>query len=278
MMEWPDRGSVTNEGDLVMLFALQHTRFILKLKHGDVFQSHRGIFRHDDLIGKPWGSRVSSHLGKPFLLLQPSLSDVLLEMPRVTQVIYPKEVGFIIVNLGIGPGKHVLEAGTGSGGLTAALAFYVGVEGHVTSYEIRPDVQKIAETNLQKLGLDDRVTFRLADIENGFEEKNMDAIFLDVQNPYDYILQVRNSLKAGGFFGCLLPTTNQVTRLISALREYSFGFIEICEILLRYFKAEPERFRPVDRMVAHTGYLLFCRLVDIPDREDESGGDDLIED
>lgn len=263
-MDWYRQEDVAKEGDLVELYALKHTRFIFNLKKGDVFQSHRGVFRHDDLIGKPWGSQVQSHLGKSFLLLQPSLSDVLLEIPRVTQVIYPKEVGFILVNMGIGPGKHVLEAGTGSGGLTAALAYSVGAEGHVTSYETRADVQKVAYDNLKRLGLDGRVTLKLRDIRDGFDEKNQDAVFLDVQNPHDYIYQVRDSLRAGGFFGCILPTANQVIRLLPVLREAQFGFIEICEILLRYYKAEAERFRPVDRMVAHTGFLVFSRLVSLP--------------
>lgn len=274
-MEWYSQGEIAREGDLVMLFALKHTRFILSLKQGEVFQSHRGVFKHDDLIGKKWGSEVCSHIGKPFLMLQPSLSDVLLEMPRATQVIYPKEFGFILVNMGIGPGKNVLEAGTGSGGLTAALAFSVGQTGHVTSYEIRPDVQKIALDNLKKLGLDARVTFKLGDIGEGFDERNMDAVFLDVQNPYDYVSQVRQSLMPGGFFGCILPTANQVIRLLPVLREQKFGFIEICEILLRYYKAESERFRPVDRMVAHTGFLLFSRLLNLtmdePEEEIELG-------
>lgn len=267
-MNFNRQESNTKDGDLVELFALKHTRFIFKLKKGEVLQTHRGMFHHDDLIDKPWGACVQSHLGKPFLLLQPSLSEVLLEMPRSTQVIYPKEVGFILVNMGIGPGKHVVEAGTGSGGLTVALAFMVGTEGHVTSYESRPEIQKVARGNLEKLGLCDRVTLKLRDIGEGFEEKNVDALFLDVSNPYDYIPQVRECLKPGGFFGSILPTANQVTRLLPVLRENHFGFIEVCELMLRYYKTESERFRPVDRMVAHTGFLLFARHIQIGSQED----------
>jgi tRNA (adenine57-N1/adenine58-N1)-methyltransferase catalytic subunit len=154
---------------------------------------------------------------------------------------------------------HVLEAGTGSGALTTALAWAVGPTGHVTTYEIKEETQNLARKNLQKLNLDDRVTFNLGDIGQGFAETGVDALFLDVQNPYDYIDQVRACLKPGGFFGSLLPTTNQVSRLTAALLFNNFAFIDVCELMLRYYKPVPERLRPTDRMVAHTGYLVFGR-------------------
>jgi tRNA (adenine57-N1/adenine58-N1)-methyltransferase catalytic subunit len=119
------------------------------------------------------------------------------------------------------------------------------------------------------LGLEDRVTFVHRDIGEGFDETGVDALFLDVPNPFDYIPQVRKSLKLGGFFGSILPTTNQVVRLLSALRQNDFAFIEVNEILLRYYKPEPDRFRPTDRMVAHTCFLIFARpmlLASIPEQ------------
>ena len=161
----------------------------------------------------------------------------------------------------IGPGMNVLEAGTGSGAFTTALAFMVGSQGHVTTYEVRPEMQKLAKDNLIQLGLDDRVSFKLRDIECGFDETNVDALFLDLQNPEDFIPQVRAALKPGGFFGTILPTVNQVSRLIRGLNQHKFAFIEVCEIMLRYFKPVPHRLRPTDRMVAHTGYLIFARPV-----------------
>ncbi len=163
--------------------------------------------------------------------------------------------------MGIGPGQHVLEAGTGSGALTTALAYLVGKEGHVTSYEVRPEFQRLAQANLKRVGLEERVTFKLKDIREGFEEENVDALFLDVANPYDYTAQVRAALKLGGFFGSILPTTNQVTKLLIALRQEHFAFLDVCEIMLRYYKPEPDRLRPTDRMVAHTGYLIFGRPI-----------------
>jgi len=195
------------------------------------------------------------------------------ETRRNTQILYPKEIGFILVTMGIGPGQHVLEAGTGSGALTTAFAYAVGDEGHVTTYEARPEMQEVAISNLERLELSDRVTFKLRNIEEGFDETGADALFLDVPNPYDYMQQVRKALKAGGFFGSILPTTNQVSRLLNELRRNNFAFIEVLEIMLRYYKAEPERLRPTDRMVAHTGYLIFARPLLAERKEGESGLD-----
>jgi tRNA (adenine57-N1/adenine58-N1)-methyltransferase len=165
-----------------------------------------------------------------------------------------------------------MEAGTGSGGMTIALATAVGSEGRVTSYEQRPDMQNLARKNLERVGLASRVDFKLRDIQEGFDETDVDAVFLDVPNPYDYMSQVRAALKPGGFFCTLIPTFNQVEKTLHALRKQKFAFVEVCEILLRYFKPEPTRFRPTDRMVAHTGFLIFGRRIE---PSDDSRGREL---
>ena len=119
----------------------------------------------------------------------------------------------------------------------------------------------MARSNLQNLGMEERVTFKLGNVADGFSERDVDALFLDLPNPYDYMAQAREALKPGGFFGSILPTTNQVSQLLVALRRERFAFIDVSESLLRFFKPEPNRFRPADRMVAHTGYLIFARPV-----------------
>jgi tRNA (adenine57-N1/adenine58-N1)-methyltransferase len=183
-------------------------------------------------------------------------------LPRTTQILYPKDIGFIIVTMGIGPGQTVMEAGTGSGSMTTALAYAVGPEGRVISYEVKPDVQNLARKNLTRFGLESRVDFKLRDIQEGFDEAEADAFFLDVPNPYDYTSQVRDALKPGGFLCCLIPTFNQVEKTLQALRQTRFAFVEVCELLLRYYKPEPARIRPTDRMVAHTGFLVFARRIE----------------
>lgn len=250
------------EGDLAQLVGLTHKHFIFILQPGGDFQSHRGVIKHDDLIGKPWGSQVFSHTGAPFFLLQPSMSDILNELPRNTQILYPKDIGYILIQMGISEGQTVLEAGTGSGSMTIAMATAVGPNGRIVSYEKTPDTQNLARKNLQRIGLASRVDFKLRDIQEGFDETDADAFFLDVQNPHDYIEQVRATLKPGGFFGTLVPTYNQVEKILYALKKYDFAFVEVCELLLRYYKTNPARLRPTDRMVAHTGYLIFGRKIE----------------
>lgn len=268
-MEEQPTPHVAQSGDLALMVGPRGKNFLLRLKEGAKNETHRGILYHDELIGKPWGTMVMSHLGRSFMLLQPSLADLMREIRRNTQIMYPKDVGFILVTMGIGPGQHVLEAGTGSGSLTTALAFAVGPQGRVTTYEARPDFQRLAMKNLAGVGLAEQVVFKAGDAADGFEERGVDALFLDLPNPYDYLGHVRASLKPGGFFGTILPTVNQVEKLVVALNRENFAFIEICEILLRYYKPVADRLRPTDRMVAHTGYLIFSRPVLTPVSEFE---------
>ncbi len=265
---------IAQDGDLAQLVGLRHKHFILTLKAGADFQTHRGVLLHDDLIGKPWGTQVFSHSGSPFFLVQPSMADLLIDLPRNTQILYPKDIGFILVTMGVAPGQTVVEAGTGSGSMTIALASAVGPQGRVVSYEQKPDTQNLARKNLTRVGLAERVEFKLRDITEGMDETNIPAFFLDVPNAYDLIPQVRAVLRPGGFMCALIPTFNQVEKTLYALRRNNFAFIETCELLLRYFKSEPSRIRPTDRMVAHTGFLVFARRIE-PVTDER--GKDLIE-
>jgi tRNA (adenine57-N1/adenine58-N1)-methyltransferase len=254
--------STAREGDLAQLVGLTHKHFIFLLKSGGELQTHRGVLKYDDLIGKPYGSQVYSHTGAPFFLLQPSIADILNDLPRATQILYPKDLGYILVMMGITPGQLVMEAGTGSGSVTIAMATAVGAEGRVISYEQKPDTQSLARKNVERVGLASRVEFKLRDIREGFDETDADAFFLDVQYPHEYIEQVRAALKPGGFFGTIIPTFNQVEKTLTALKKHKFAFVEVCEVMLRHYKADPARIRPVDRMVAHTGYLIFARRIE----------------
>ncbi len=253
----------TRAGDLIQLVGLSHKSFIFTLIDGGEFHTHRGVIKHDDLIGKPWGIQIFSHNGSPFFLLQPSLPDILKSTKRATQIMYPKEIGYILIQLGVKPGTRIIEAGTGSGSFTTALSYAIGDSGRIYSYEAKESNQKIAIRSLEKLGLTGNIEFKVRDIREGFDEIGVDAVFLDVANPYDYLKQVKMALKPGGFFASILPTMNQVTSLLTALRRNDFAFIDVCDISQRYYKTEPSRFRPTDRMIAHTGYLIFARSVTI---------------
>jgi tRNA (adenine57-N1/adenine58-N1)-methyltransferase len=228
-------------------------------------------------------------MGFPFLLLRPSLNDRILHLRRISQIIYPKDAGYILLKMNIGPGARVIEAGTGSGALTMVLAHAVRPDGRVYSYDVRSDMQRLARKNLASAGLGDVVEFKLRDVAEGFDETDVDALFLDLPNPWDYLSQAHAALSSGGFFGSIMPTANQVSRLLVALERASFGFIEVEEILLRPYKPVAERLRPTDQMVAHTGFLIFARSLvpkgeataapgqgdEQPATEPEEGGNDV---
>ena len=253
--------TITHEGDLVLLVGVKHKNHLFRLESGKVMQTHRGEIRHDDLIGQPWGSVVQSHIGRTFTLLEPTLAEVILELPRRTQIMYPKDIGFILMTIGVRTGSVVGEAGCGSGAMTLALSEAVGPDGHVYSYDLHPDSLVLARKNLARFGKPERVTFQEADIELGLDQSSLDAFFLDVPNPERAVGPVRAALKPGGGFCCIVPTANQASVLLRALEDHRFAFIDVCEIMLRYYRSNPERFRPTDRMVAHTGYLVFARPV-----------------
>lgn len=265
------------EGDLVQLQGTGHRSHLLVLEAGAVLQTHRGVIRHDDIIGTAWGTRLESHQGNPFYLLQPSLSDLIKGLKRGTQIMYPKEISYILFHMGIGPGKRVIECGTGSGGLTTALAYMVGTTGKVYSYERKAQIQDLAINNLTKFGLQNRVDFKVGNAEDGFDEENVDAIILDLPNPQDYLHHVRKSLRGGGSLGMILPTFNQVEIILRELKLANFAMIEVSEILHRFYKTDWARLRPVDRMIGHTGFLIFGRKVDrlaAEDSDDEAFDDE----
>jgi tRNA (adenine57-N1/adenine58-N1)-methyltransferase len=254
--------TIAHEGDLVLLIGRDHKDFIVRLKPGGQLQTHRGCINHDDLLDQPLGREVHSHLGYPFVILEPSTYDLVQQLKRTTQIMYPKDIGYLLLKLNIMPGRRVIEAGTGSGGLTMVLARALRPDGRVYSYEARADILEVAQKNIESLGLSDCVEFRLQDIAQGFVETEVDALFLDVRTPWLYLPQVVEALKDSGFFGAIVPTTNQVIQLLPALEaQETFTNIEVEEVLVRPYKPVPTRFRPIDRMIAHTGYLIFARKV-----------------
>lgn len=273
MTENEQRG-IARAGEIAMLVGLKHKNHLFRLTAGARLQTHRGEIQHDDLIGLPWGTIVRSHIGRTFHLLEPTIADLINELPRRTQILYPKDIGFILLTLGIGPGKLVGEAGSGSGAMTLALSHAVGDSGHVVSYDSHPDSLDLARKNLARFGSPDRVTFRQRFIEDGLDETNLDAFFLDVPNPELVLGPVRAALKPGGHFACIVPTANQVSALLDALAQHQFAYIDVCEILLRFYRNNAQRLRPTDRMVAHTGYLIFGRPVTpLSDQGGDANGD-----
>lgn len=248
-------------GDRVLLLSERGRRFFVDLRRGDRFHTHKGIIEHDAMIGAAYGRPVLTHLHEVYYLMRPSIHDELMALKRVTQIIYPKEIGQILLKLDLRSGRRVIEAGTGSGALAMGLANAVAPDGAVYSYETRPEMIKVARRNVERVGLDDVVEFVERDIADGFTHQDVDALFLDVREPWDYMPQVVEALADGGHLGVLVPTTNQIVILLEDLRRGPFIAIEVLEVLLRHYKPVPGRLRPEDTMVGHTGYLLFARKV-----------------
>ena len=266
-------------GDLVLFVANDYKRFMVRLEPGGQLHTHRGIVYHDHVLGKSLGREIVSHLGSRLLVLEPSVYDLVRDIKRTSQIIFPQDASYLLMKMNIHPGIRVIEAGTGSGAFTLALARYVMPGGRVYSYDVREDMLRLAKQNLDRVGLSPYVDFKLRDISEGFDEVDVDALFLDVRTPTAYLAQSWAALKSGGFFGTLVPTANQVIDLLHYLPVQGFGYLEVEEILLRSYRAIPGRFRPMDRMVAHTGYLVFARKIYTPSHDvlesaidnDESG-------
>ncbi|WP_457638684.1 tRNA (adenine-N1)-methyltransferase [Persephonella sp.] len=245
------------EGETVQLTDGKHS-FFLRLKKGEVFGTHRGNINHDDIIGKEYGSEVFSHTGHRFLIVRPTLHDIILYgIKRKTQIIYPKDSAYITLKLGITDGMKVLESGVGSGALTIVMANAVKPSGKIYCYEREEKYIQNAYRNITLAGLEQYVEIKHQSLEEKLPENFFDAGFIDVREPWLYIENIKKSLKKGAPVGFLVPTTNQVSETLKALKEGRFIDLQVVELLERYYKPVPDRLRPEDRMVAHTGYLIF---------------------
>jgi tRNA (adenine57-N1/adenine58-N1)-methyltransferase len=250
-------------GELVHLVSKKGRRYTLVLKEGAVFQFSGERLPHNELIGQPEGISVQTSRGTPFIVLRPTLGEYILKMPRGAQVIYPKDLGLILMWADIYPGAKVLEAGIGSGALTMAMLRAVGDKGTVISYEIREDFAKKARENIERfLGPAPNLVIRMKNAYEGIEDGPVDRLVLDLPEPWLVVPHVVTALRSGGIFLCLLPTVPQVQQVVAALRaEKGFGFIETFETLLRTWNIDGRSVRPDHRMVAHSAFLTVARRV-----------------
>ncbi len=249
-------------GDMILLLDPEGKRIVTRLTPNARVDSHLGFIKHETLLEYEFGSQTPTQLGERFVLLEPSTLDLVMNVSRATQIVYPKEIGYLLLKMNIHPGMTVLEAGTGSGAMTLALAQMVQPTGKVYTYEERAEHQENARKNIARAKLTPYVEFRERDIRAGFDEKNADALFLDVREPWLFLAQAHAALCPGGFFGSLVPTTNQVSDMLAEMERMSnWVEIEVSELLHRKYKLNAERLRPDDRMIAHTGFIITARPV-----------------
>lgn len=247
-------------GELIQLVSPKGKRYLKQAGQDEVLHTHDGALDMRQVLQAGFGCIVYTHLGRAYRILKPTLYDLLKNVKRKTQIIYPKEIGYILLKLDIRPGSRVIEAGSGSGALTVAMSWFVGKGGKVYSFERRQEFFELCARNLNKFGLAENVEQHLADIDHGFGLQDAHAAFIDVRAPWDCLPHLVQALQDGAPVGFLLPTMNQVSSLLSRLEAAEFSDLEVLEILLRRYKPVAERLRPEDRMVAHTGYLLFARV------------------
>ncbi len=249
-------------GDMVLLYSPRRGKsFLVQLEEGKRFHTHLGVVEAAEVMAAGPGGKVMTSKGEELLVIIPPLSEVVRRAPRRTQIVFPKDASYVVLNLDVRPGSRVLECGCGSGAMTAVLASLVGDEGKVYSYERREEFLELARSFVERLGLSSRVEFKLRDASEGFDERGLDAVFLDLPDPWNHMEAAVTSLAPGKAMGVLVPTFLQVERTLEAMRAFGLSYVRICEILLREIKPNPGRVRPEDRMVAHTGYLLFGHRV-----------------
>ncbi len=258
---------IIKENDLIFLVLDERRRWLVEVKAGDLFHTHRGIIEFDDLIGKPFGSCIFSKphesQGYKFFILKPLPSDYVLHMSRKTQIIYPEDAGLILIYSGIGPGSEVIEAGCGSGALSCILGNYVRPDGHIYSYDIKEKSLKRAKRNIEKANLKEIVSIQYGDIIlDDFNHKNVDAVVLDMAQPWKAVEKVKDYLKLSGILVSFSPTIEQVKKTTFAMSDNDFFEINSYELLKRRIQVKESATRPEGRMIGHSGYLTFGRKVE----------------
>lgn len=258
------------DGERVLLVDAKQRRYLLTLRSGAQFHTHAGILDHDEMIGAHEGASVTGSTGRHFLVLRPTLADVVLKMPRGAQVIYPKDLAAILMEADIAPGVRVLEAGVGSGALSMAL---IRAGASVVGYELREDFAARARSNVEgSLGSSAPYRVELRDVYAGIDEGGLDRIVLDLPEPWRVLPHVRGALRPGGILCSYLPTINQTADLRRCLDEVGFGLARTIEVLHRTWHIEQRSVRPDHRMVGHTGFVTSARLL-LHETNDGSGRD-----
>jgi tRNA (adenine57-N1/adenine58-N1)-methyltransferase len=249
-------------GDRVQLTDPKGRLHTITLTPGREFHTHRGAFRHDDLVGRPEGTVITNTAGVEYLALRPLLADYVLSMPRGAAVVYPKDAGQVVAMADIYPGARVVEAGVGSGALSMSLLRAVGDTGSVHSFERRADFAGIARANVETFFGGPHPAWRLTvgDLAEALEERDVDRVVLDMLAPWDCLPAVAAAMAPGGVLICYVATATQLSRVAEAMRQDGdFTEPNAWESMVRGWHLEGLAVRPQHRMVGHTGFLVSTR-------------------
>ena len=241
------------EGKHVLLYYTQSKRWLVRVKKGKKVHTHIGVIDLDDIIGSSYGIAVKSNKDKVVYALKPTIYDYILKSERKTQIVYPKDLGYIVARTGLSNGDIVVEIGTGSGALTTFLANIVKPDGHVHTFDINEEFVEVAKKNVSKADLLKYVTFHMDN-----QEIEADLVVVDLGDPWNVIDFIKRVLKPSRMLVAICPTMNQAEKLSVALKD-GFVDIECNEILIRTIEAREGMTRPAFRMIGHTTYLVFAR-------------------
>jgi tRNA (adenine57-N1/adenine58-N1)-methyltransferase len=251
------------EGEAVIFLDRKERIYLRRLEAGKKISIRGGRIVAAEIIGLPEASVVRSSINEPFFVLRPTLAQLIPNLPRQAQVIYPKDIGAILIWADVFPGARVVEAGTGPGALTMALLRAIGPEGRVVSYEIREDFAQMARSNVAHYyGPAANWTLKTEDVTVDLAETDVDRILLDLPEPWQLTEKAWESLRPGGILLSYLPTVLQVKSLVDSLRQHGgFVCIETMETLMRFWHVKGLSLRPEHRMVAHTGFITAARRI-----------------
>jgi tRNA (adenine57-N1/adenine58-N1)-methyltransferase len=253
--------TVIGEGDDILLYLDEKRTYMIRVEDGTQFHTHKGYVELGELIGRPYGSPLVSSLGVRFSALKPLVRDRILKTDRRTQVLYPKDIGYLLIQLGVGSGSRVVEAGTGSGALTMSLADAVRPDGMVYSYEINPKFQRVALRNIERSELMEYVELREGDVTQGIDAADVDAVVLDLAVPWLVVPHAYEALAGGGIIASFSPTIEQVMKITYALGELPFVEVGTIELMLRNITVAENKTRPQTRMLGHSGYITSARKI-----------------
>ena len=249
-------------GDRVQLTDQKGKIYSITITPGKEWHTHKGWIVHDDLIGLPEGSVVSTSAGLKFTAFIPLLTDYVLSMPRGATIVYPKDAALIVGFADIFPGARVLEAGVGSGALTLSLLRAVGPTGSVHSVERRDEFAANATTNIENYfgGRPANWSLAIGSVQEQEFDHEFDRVILDMLAPWECVEMAAKVLRPGGVFMAYVATTTQLSATAEALKDDGhFTEPESFESMVRGWHHEGLAVRPQQRMIGHTGFLIFAR-------------------